>query len=52
MPHFISCQIFVAYGAANKLGATPIYAMASAAALLHGNFTGLVTAGAPLRYLE
>lgn len=45
---FYFMPIFVAYGAANKLGATPIYAMASAAALLHGNFTGLVTAGDPI----
>lgn len=45
---FYFMPIFVVYGAANKLGATPIYAMASAAALLHGNFTGLVTAGAPI----
>lgn len=37
--------IFVAYGAAKKLGGTPAYAMICAAALLHGNFTGLVAAG-------
>lgn len=45
---FYFMPIFVAYGAANKLGATPIYAMASAATLLHGSFIGLVTAGDPI----
>lgn len=44
---FYFMPIFIAYGAANKLGTTPIYAMASAATLLHGNFTGLVTVGGP-----
>ncbi len=42
---FYFMPIFVAYGAAVKLGGTPIYAMAAAGALLHGNFTGLVSAG-------
>ncbi|VUW91764.1 PTS system beta-glucoside-specific EIIBCA component [Streptococcus constellatus] len=46
---FYFMPIFVAYGAATKLGGTPIYAMAAAAALLHGNFTGLVTAGNPIQ---
>ena len=45
---FYFMPIFVAYGAASKLGGTPIYAMASAAALLHGNFTTLVAAGDPI----
>ncbi|MGT2906685.1 glucose PTS transporter subunit IIA [Streptococcus dentiloxodontae] len=48
---FYFMPIFVAYGAAVKLGGTPIYAMASAAALLHGNFTTLVTAGEPISLL-
>ncbi len=42
---FYFMPIFVAYGAAIKLGGTPIYSMAAAAALLHGNWTGLVAAG-------
>lgn len=42
---FYFMPIFVAYGAAKKLGGTPIYAMLCAAALLHGNYTGLVGAG-------
>ncbi len=42
---FYFMPIFVAYGAATKLGGTPIYAMAASAALLHGNFTSLVSAG-------
>ena len=45
---FYFMPIFVAYGAASKLGGTPIYAMASAAGLLHGNFTTLVAAGDPI----
>lgn len=42
---FFFMPIFVAYGAAAKLGGTPIYAMVASAALLHGNYTALVTAG-------
>ena len=42
---FFFMPIFVAYGAANKLGATPIYAMLCSAALLHSNYTTLVSAG-------
>lgn len=45
---FFFMPIFVAYGAAVKLGATPIYAMIGAAALLHGNYTALVAAGEPI----
>ncbi|MGT2949086.1 glucose PTS transporter subunit IIA [Streptococcus devriesei] len=45
---FYFMPIFVAYGAATKLGGTQIYAMAAAAALLHGNFTALVTAAKPI----
>lgn len=40
--------IFVAFGAAKKLGSTPAYAMISAAALMHGNYTALVAAGEPV----
>lgn len=42
---FYFMPIFVAYGSATKLGGTPVYAMMAAAALLHGNWTGLVAAG-------
>lgn len=45
---FYFMPIFVAYGAATKLGATQIYAMAAAASLLHGNFLALVTAAKPV----
>ena len=42
---FAFMPIFVAYGAATKLGGTPIYSMICAAALLHGNYTAMVAAG-------
>ncbi|MGT2935887.1 glucose PTS transporter subunit IIA [Streptococcus castoreus] len=45
---FYFMPIFVAYGAAVRLGGTPIYAMVAAAALLHGNFVTLVTAAKPI----
>lgn len=45
---FYFMPIFVAYGAAVKLGGTPAYSMLCAAALLHGSFTGLVAAGEPI----
>ncbi|MFT8668651.1 MAG: glucose PTS transporter subunit IIA [Liquorilactobacillus hordei] len=45
---FYFMPIIVAYGAAIKLGGTPVYAMIAAAALLHGNYVGLVTAGHPI----
>ncbi len=45
---FYFMVIFIAYGAAVKLGGTPIYAMICAAALLHGNYTGFVAAGEPV----
>ena len=48
---FFFMPIFVAYGAASKLGATPIYSMICAAALLHKNYTELVAAGAPVNML-
>ncbi|MQS75261.1 glucose PTS transporter subunit IIA [Companilactobacillus halodurans] len=41
---FYFMPIIVAYGAATKMGATPVYAMVATASLLHGNFTTLVTA--------
>lgn len=45
---FFFMPIFVAYGAAQKLGGTPIYSMLAAAALLHSNYTALVAAGEPV----
>lgn len=45
---FYFMPIFIAYGAASRLGATPIYAMVGAAALLHSNYTALVAAGDPV----
>ncbi|MFT9213220.1 glucose PTS transporter subunit IIA [Liquorilactobacillus ghanensis] len=40
---FYFMPIIVAYGAATKLGGTPVYAMVATASLLHGNYTTLVT---------
>ncbi len=48
---FYFMPIFVAYGAAVKLGATPIYAMAGAASLLTPAFTTMVAEGTPLTLL-
>ena len=45
---FYFMPIFAAYGAAKKLGSTPIYAMICAATLLHTSYTGLVAAGDPV----
>ena len=42
---FFFMPIFVAYGAASKLGATPIYSMAVAAALVYPDFISLVAKG-------
>lgn len=39
---FYFMPIIVAYGAATKLGGTPVYAMVATASLLHGNYTTLV----------
>ncbi|MBM7642331.1 phosphotransferase system glucose/maltose/N-acetylglucosamine-specific IIC component/phosphotransferase system IIB component [Streptococcus loxodontisalivarius] len=44
---FYFMPIWVAYGASRKLGGTPIYSMAAAAALLHANYTTLVASGNP-----
>ena len=48
---FYFMPIFVAYGAATKLGGTPIYAMAGVASLLTPDFTQLVTDGTPITLL-
>ena len=45
---FYFMPIIVAYGAAIKLGATPVYSMVAAAALLHSGFTTLVAGGKPI----
>lgn len=45
---FFFMPIFAAYGAAAKLGGTPVYSMIAAAALLHGNYTALAAAGEPV----
>ena len=45
---FYFMPIFVAYGAAKKLGATPIYAMAVAGALVYPDFVSLLKAGDPV----
>ena len=42
---FYFMPIFVAYGAANKLGGTPVYSMMVAAGLLSSNWVSLVSAG-------
>ena len=49
---FYFMPIFVAYGAAVKLGATPIYAMAGAASLLTPEFTAIVAKGEALTLLS
>lgn len=45
---FYFMPIFVAYGASKKLGATPIYAMAVAAALIAPDFVAMVAKGDPI----
>jgi PTS system beta-glucosides-specific IIC component len=47
---FYFMPIFVAYGAATKLGATPIYSMVCAASLLHSNWLDLVSAGEAITF--
>lgn len=48
---FYFMPIFVAYGAASKLGGTPIYAMAGAAAMLTPEFMTAVAEGTPITLL-
>ena len=45
---FYFMPIFVAYGVATKLGATPIYSMVVSAALLYPDFVELIKGGAPV----
>lgn len=49
---FYFMPIFVAYGAATKLGGTPIYAMAGVASLLTPAFTTMVADGTPITLLS
>lgn len=42
---FYFMPVFVAYGAAKKLGATPIYSMVVAAGLVYPNFSQLMSSG-------
>ena len=49
---FYFMPIFVAYGAATKLGGTPIYAMAGVASLLTPAFTQMVSDGTPITLLS
>ena len=48
---FFFMPVFVAFGAASKLGGTPIYAMVCAASLLHNSWTAIVSAGEPITML-
>ena len=48
---FFFMPVFVAFGAASKLGGTPIYSMVCAASLLHNSWTALVSAGNPVTML-
>ena len=48
---FYFLPVFVAYGAANKLGGTPAYAMICALSLLHNNWQAMLTANEPITML-
>lgn len=48
---FYFMPIFVAYGAAKKLGSTPLYAMSVAGALMYPDFISLIGAGDPVTVL-
>lgn len=48
---FYFLPVFVAMGAANKLGGTPVYAMICALSLLHQNWFAFVSAGEPITML-
>ena len=45
---FYFLPVFVAYGAANKLGGTPAYAMICALSLLHNNWLAILSAKDPI----
>ena len=49
---FYFLPIFVALGAATKLGSTPVYAMICAATLLHNNWLTILSAGEPITLLS
>ncbi|MBQ7155299.1 MAG: PTS glucose transporter subunit IIA [Synergistaceae bacterium] len=48
---FYFLPVFVAYGAANKLGGTPAYAMICALSLLHNNWLAILSAKDPITML-
>ena len=48
---FYFLPVFVAYGAANKLGGTPAYAMICALSLLHNNWLAILSAKEPITML-
>ncbi|MBQ7215156.1 MAG: PTS glucose transporter subunit IIA, partial [Synergistaceae bacterium] len=48
---FYFLPVFVAYGAANKLGGTPAYAMICALSLLHNNWLTILAAKDPITML-
>lgn len=48
---FYFLPVFVAYGAANKLGGTPAYAMICALSLLHNNWLAILSANEPITML-
>ena len=48
---FYFLPVFVAYGAANKLGGTPAYAMICALSLLHNNWLAILAAKDPITML-
>ena len=48
---FYFLPVFVAMGAASKLGGTPVYAMICAASLLHKDWLAFVSAGEPITML-
>ncbi len=48
---FYFLPVFVAYGAANKLGGTPAYAMICALSLLHNDWLAILNANEPITML-
>ncbi len=48
---FYFMPVFIAYGAAMKLGSTPIYSMIASAALIHPGFIKIATLATPVSFL-
>lgn len=48
---FYFMPVFIAYGAAMKLGSTPIYSMIASAALIHPGFIKIATLDTPVTFL-